>query len=224
MECCCATEAVPISVVPGVGGRRVSLSDCIHELGLWALLAMGIAGCVGSASQCRLDPSEAPTMAARWPIDPDARASFLSDELDRMSADFQCGRREMAAMRAEQINGALSGDQLDWYFDEPNAVHFAHTVLGLEALRVGDRVRAERHLLASVPDRGSPQLKTFGPSMALASGLLAAGNGARETVLTYLDALAPIWPSGQAYLAARRAEIESGAPVQFGWQEEFVGR
>ena len=58
----------------------------------------------------------------------------------------------------------------DWNYG--NAVHHGHTILGLLALKRNQRSQAIVHLHESGRIPGSPQLRSFGPSMVLAEELL----------------------------------------------------
>src|SRR5262249_50105630 len=75
--------------------------------------------------------------------------------------------------------------------DHDDIAHAAHTILGRVALAHGDLRQAREHLLASARLKGSPALRSFGPSMELAQELLAAGE--HESVLEYLDLCRVFW-------------------------------
>ena len=77
----------------------------------------------------------------------------------------------------------------DWYYG--NAIHHAHTVLGRVELARGNPAAAEIELLESGRTPGSPQLNSFGPSMALAEELLEMGRS--EAVLEYLELCRTFW-------------------------------
>jgi len=78
----------------------------------------------------------------------------------------------------------------DWSFG--NAVHAAHTALGIAAWKRGDIRLAETELLESANCGGSPQLSSFGPTMRLADKLVRAGSSA--AVIRYLEACRAFWP------------------------------
>lgn len=86
-------------------------------------------------------------------------------------------------------------------------------MLGRVALIDGDVERAKSHLLASGNVPTSPVLGSFGPSMSLASELLALGH--REVVLDYFDLCAVFWD--RAELRAWRAAITAGMAPHFGY-------
>jgi hypothetical protein len=99
----------------------------------------------------------------------------------------------------------------DWNYG--NAIHRAHTVRGLLALRDGDIARAvaEMHEAGATP--GSPQLNSFGPSMVLAKGLLEAGQS--KEVLGYLEQCRSFWKLGETWLALWEDKIRAGATPNF---------
>lgn len=72
-----------------------------------------------------------------------------------------------------------------------NAVHEAHTILGLIYFKEGNITTAKKHLIESGKTPGSPQLNTFGPSMLLANSLLKIGE--KEAVIHYLELTQLFW-------------------------------
>lgn len=122
------------------------------------------------------------------------------------------GKMELAASYAHELL-AMSGQlKVDWNYG--NAVHEANTVLGLVALKRGDTAEARRRLLASARVRGSPQLNTFGPTMALARELLLIGE--REDVLEFLELCGRFWESDRGRIDRWMNEIRDGRPPDFG--------
>jgi hypothetical protein len=93
-----------------------------------------------------------------------------------------------------------------------NAIHFAHTTLGLLALQDGRTSAAEAELLASAT-AGSPQLDTFGPSMQLARELLKQGR--TEPVLQYLERCRSFWKMGAVWLDLWEAKVRAGQLPNF---------
>jgi hypothetical protein len=90
----------------------------------------------------------------------------------------------------------------DWYHG--NAIHHGHMVLGRVELARGNPEGAERALLEAGRTPGSPQLNSFGPSMALAEELLEMGR--RDAVLEYLELCRAFWcPPGAEGPGADRA-------------------
>ncbi len=77
------------------------------------------------------------------------------------------------------------------YWNYGNAIHKAHTILGLIYLARNDVVSARKQLLLAGETPGSPQLDTFGPSMILANELLKLNEG--ETVIQYFELCESFW-------------------------------
>ena len=94
-----------------------------------------------------------------------------------------------------------------------NAVHTAHTIAGLLALRQGDRAAAVDALHASGTTPGSPQLNSFGPTMQLAIALLEVGE--RHAVMSYLTQCSTFWKMGSASLAIWPRKIAAGEMPNF---------
>ena len=94
-----------------------------------------------------------------------------------------------------------------------NAVHFAHTVLGLLALSTGDVRGAAEQLRLSGDTPGSPQLNSFGPSMRLARDLLRSGESA--AVLAYFEQCRLFWKMGQTWLGMWEKKVARGAMPTF---------
>ncbi len=100
--------------------------------------------------------------------------------------------------------------------DPSRAIHTAHTVLGLLALREGNAVAAAQHLTASVPASPGDTWATALPNFQLAAALLQ--NGQRTAVLHYTRQVAATPfrhprtnEAVQRYLAA----LEAGANTDF---------
>ncbi len=94
-----------------------------------------------------------------------------------------------------------------------NALHFAHTVLGLVALERGYAEAAVEHLRLSAEMPGSPQLNSFGPSMRLARELLRRGHA--EAVLAYFTQCRAFWRMGQTWLHIWEKKVQRGAMPTF---------
>lgn len=99
------------------------------------------------------------------------------------------GDPDEAELLAKQLLELSERYREDWYYG--NAVHHAHTVLGQVELARGNPAAAEIELLESGRTPGSPQLNSFGPSMALAEQLLEMGRS--EAVLEYLKLCKDFW-------------------------------
>jgi hypothetical protein len=99
------------------------------------------------------------------------------------------GDPDEAELLARQLMELAERYREDWYYG--SAVHHAHTVLGQAELARGNPAAAELELLESGRTPGSPQLDTFGPSMALAEELLEIGRS--DAVVEYLEACKAFW-------------------------------
>ena len=126
----------------------------------------------------------------------------------RAQAAFGAGRYDLAQQHAQAMLDAepILGPDGD-------LLHEGNTMLRRIALVEGDVARAKSHLLASGNVPSSPVLGSFGPSMSLASELLALGH--REVVLDYFDLCAVFW--NRAELRAWRAAINAGMAPHFGY-------
>ncbi|MBL8309485.1 MAG: gluconokinase [Burkholderiales bacterium] len=94
-----------------------------------------------------------------------------------------------------------------------NAIHDAHTALGLTALHRGDLAAATRELAAAGATPGSPQLDTFGPTMQLAHALLAVGE--RDAVLQYFTQCRKFWRMDYGFLDLWTAMVLRGDVPRF---------
>jgi len=133
----------------------------------------------------------------------------------RGTAEFalRLGELDRAAALSRELLAIAERFRKDFFYG--NAVHHGHLVLGLVALRRGDRGAAGVELLAAGRTPGSPQLNSFGPNMRLAQALLRAGD--REVVLQYLELCAKFWtlPLGAERLAEWAAQVRAGAVPDF---------
>ena len=152
-----------------------------------------------------------------WPRSPEQILADLENDLDgvdrlmRYAFLPQLAKAALTANAADKAN--LYASELlatvgsgDW--NDGNAVHDAHVVLGLLALKASHVGAAAQHLLEAGKTTGSPQLNTFGPDMALARQLLAAGE--RDAVLDYLALCEKFWVSGRPQLKAWTDAIRAG--------------
>jgi TonB family protein len=144
----------------------------------------------------------------------DAMRRFYA--LNRMAkAALDCdaaGAAAKAAAYAEELLAAAPQHPSDWNYG--NALHDGHTVLGRLALRQGDVARAREQLLASASTPGSPQLRSFGPTMWLAKELLDKGE--KDAVLEYLTLCRSFWPTGVTNLSAWSQAVRDGRTPDFG--------
>lgn len=126
-------------------------------------------------------------------------------------AAFTLGELDLAAQIANDALLQAKEFPESWNFG--NAIHTANTVLGLLALRSGDPKGAVVHLQASAATAGSPQLKSFGPSMLLARDLLRAGEC--QAVLKYFEQCRSFWSMGGEWLRIWEQKVQRGAIPNF---------
>ena len=133
--------------------------------------------------------------------------------LDRSAqALYKQGALERAEEEANELLHLAEGREKDWNYG--NAIHHGHRILGLIALKRGNREVAKRHLLASANTPGSPQLNNFGPSMSLAKALLELGEQA--VVLEYLMLCRFFWVEHRSRLDDWSAKVREGCIPNFG--------
>ncbi len=158
----------------------------------------------------RLARQDAPRTVAAWSdaVAPDDRCCAAP----RASmAALALGDRDLARRIAEDALRLAEDFRDSW--NHGNAIHRAHTVLGVLALRSGDAKAAVEHLHAAGAVTGSPQLKSFGPSMWLARDLLSAGES--QAVLKYLEQCRSFWSMGDEWLRLWELKVRRGAMPNF---------
>lgn len=126
-------------------------------------------------------------------------------------AAFHLAQFADAKQFAERSLALAPAFRQNWNYG--NAIHLAHTVLGLLALDDQDRAAAVSELYASAQTPGSPQLNSFGPTMQLAKALLKAGYV--EPVLTYLNQCGAFWEMGGTWLDLWERKIREGRIPNF---------
>jgi hypothetical protein len=124
----------------------------------------------------------------------------------------QAGDWNLAQIYAEELLATAPRYGTDWNYG--NAIHDAHSALGLVALRSHDIAAAKAALLEAGKTPGSPQLDSFGPNTTLAKELLE--HGEREVVLQYFDLIAVFWEMGGEELPEWRALVKAGRMPDFG--------
>lgn len=122
---------------------------------------------------------------------------------------FQANRIEEARQHAEELVSLLPSFRQ--HPDYGQALHDAHTVLGRIAVREGRLDDAKRHLIESIRAPGAAMMD-YGPSMALAKGLLEKGE--RQVVLDYLARCRRFW--NYARLDEWAKQIQQGEIPDFG--------
>ena len=158
----------------------------------------------------KLAVERAPAELVKWAAAVEDVDKFYAAPRAAMAA-YTLGNYELARDLALQTLQLAPGF-LD-YWNYGNAIHLAHTALGLLALRRGDVGGAVEELRLSGNTPGSSQLNSFGPSMRLARDLLRAGESA--AVVGYLQQCRRFWTMGQTWLNIWEQKIHRGAMPTF---------
>lgn len=108
--------------------------------------------------------------------------------MDCGNAAFYAEDYKKARMYAEK---ALASEQGKRNWNTGNNIHKGNCILGLIALKSGNKQTAKSYLLAAGKCGGSPQLNSFGPNMTLASALYDAGK--KKAVKDYLKLVKTFW-------------------------------
>ena len=125
---------------------------------------------------------------------------------------FNQGRDAEAKELAEEMERISPIYKDDWNYG--NTVQDFNLVLGRLALKADDLQTAREHLIASVQSKGSPQMNSFGPNMALAKDLLARGD--KAIVLEYFELCRKFWKLERGRLDEWKKDIEEGRVPDFG--------
>lgn len=131
-----------------------------------------------------------------------SRAAKLAFEVSEYEKANKLAK-EVLAIRKRYENELLYG----------SAVHDAHTILGRLALNNSNIELAKEHLILSAKVPNSPRLRSFGPSMKLASDLLALGQN--DITIQYLELCKNFWELGIGILDLWIAEIREGKEPNF---------
>jgi len=126
-------------------------------------------------------------------------------------AAFNLGEYGLARELAEQALALSHSFKENWNYG--NALHYAHTTMGLLALRSEDLPQAARELAMSGRAPGSPQLRSFGPTMQLAKAMLKVG--AAEPVLEYLQQCRAFWTMGGEWIDVWERKVRLGLVPNF---------
>ena len=126
------------------------------------------------------------------------KAYALEDEREK---DDLLSDLAKTAFVADQLTNARKYAEIalqvapsDWNYG--NRIHHGNIVLGRIALREDNIDEARTRLIAAGKTPGSPNLDSFGPTMALAKELLEKGE--RASVLEYFRLCSKFWASEQA--------------------------
>ncbi|CAN7575796.1 MULTISPECIES: hypothetical protein [unclassified Variovorax] len=126
-------------------------------------------------------------------------------------AAFNLERYDLAEQLARSLLDLATSFERNW--NHGNAIHFAHTVLGLLAVRQDELLLGIQELKASGETSGSPQLGSFGPSMQLAKELLK--HGEFGSVLSYFQQCRVFWKMGGAWLDIWERKVRAGSVPNF---------
>jgi beta-lactamase regulating signal transducer with metallopeptidase domain len=141
----------------------------------------------------------------------DANSRFYNlDYLAKMA--FSAGNMAKARAYATEFLQQAEQNKSSWAYG--NAINHGNVILGRIALREGRLDAAKKHLLAAGATKGSPQLNSFGPNMALAKELLEKGE--RETALEYFKLCGTFWKLGADKLDRWAKEVNAGLAPDFG--------
>jgi hypothetical protein len=145
-----------------------------------------------------------------WHVAADDLTRFYAAPKAAMAA-YTLGNHALASELANVALSLAPSFSDNWNYG--NAIHFAHTALGLVALREGNVPAAVAKLQESGDTPGSPQLNSFGPSMRLARDLLCRGESA--PVLVYFKQCGKFWSLGQRWLGIWEKKVRRGATPSF---------
>lgn len=129
---------------------------------------------------------------------------------DLAKTAFAAGEDQKAEKYAKRLLSLKDETENTW--NSGNAAHHGNLILGRLAFRSGDMDKAKEYLLKAGATKGSPQLNSFGPNMALAKELLE--NGERDAVLEYFTLCGKFWDRDE--LKKWREQVEQGTTPQFG--------
>jgi len=150
----------------------------------------------------RFEAITRPDPASRFSLDA-TLAKFALDAGQLGKAEAYA--RELLALAPQFTSSSTYG----------NALHSGNLILGRVALqRDHNLALAKSSLMAAAAVPSTPTLQKYGPNMALARDLLAAGE--RDTVLQFIAMFRSIWTEGQKKLDDWTALIQAGAIPDFG--------
>ena len=116
-----------------------------------------------------------------------------------------------AASIAKQFLEAAKIFSCNWNYG--NAIHDANSVLGLLALRTGNKNEAISYLKAAGASPGSPTLDTFGPSLLLANELVTLGE--YDAVIDYLRSVKGFWKMDRGQIDTWISELSEKKKPDF---------
>lgn len=124
---------------------------------------------------------------------------------------YRAGNLNRAAALAQELLFTATNPK-DWNYGNANSK--GNEVLGLVALKHGDLTGAKNYLKLSAEMNGSPQLKSFGPNMALAAALAEAGE--KEAVVAFLEQCKTFWKMDNGRLREWQVLVQGGVKPNFG--------
>jgi len=157
-------------------------------------------------NQDRYDQAIANLKAAREPY---ARWCALGSAAKEA---LNYGQDAEAKAYAEELEKVIPDYPKDWNYG--NAIQDSNIVLGVLALKAGDKEAAKSRLLASARSKGSPQMSSFGPNMTLAKALIESGE--KAVVLEYFDLCGQFWRMHRGRLDEWREAVKAGRTPDFG--------
>ncbi len=196
-----------LQVVPLMMGIREPLHLAMLALGLLALPPLLSGWKAISALRTHRTPVSAAVRTMAW-------GSVA------LSASFLLCATLLAIPRFGRVFDTVYGRLLvasaidPHHFNTANRIHQGNLLIGKSALRAGRPDEARTYLMAAGRTPGSPQLNSYGPSMALAREMLEVGE--RDTVLQYLALCRRFWKSDEGSLERWSAMIKDGRSPDFG--------
>ena len=142
-----------------------------------------------------------------YKLSPERGQNVLLKDLAKMALAAQ--RMQKAKKYAEQM---LKQNPPGWNYG--NNIHHGNIILGRIAIKRDDLEEAKKRLINAGSTPGSPQLNSFGPSMALAKELLEKGE--KDVVLKYFELCSKFWKRRKDRLDEWSVAVKDGRMPNFG--------
>jgi len=107
----------------------------------------------------------------------------------RLDIAYEDHEFEKLEQLANEYLDAANNYKDNWNYG--NAIHHGNLYLGRIAIINGNINEAKKYLIKAGKTKGSAQLNSFGPNMALAKELLEAGE--KDIVIQYIDLIKKFW-------------------------------
>lgn len=120
--------------------------------------------------------------------------------------EYNAGNFEVAEKYSRELLRINNVIEENW--NHGNAIHHAHTIIGLVRFDDEDIDSAKNHLVKSSKTTGSPQLDSFGPTFLLAQKMVEAGES--ESCEKFLNNCSQFWKMDNGRIAEWLKEIERG--------------